>query len=87
MTDNNGQISQTENTKDIIGKWAIGNKTEVGDGGEYNEICKRQDLTCINTFIPPEMGERGKLATWDSKCGRYSRQIDFFAISSKNKIG
>ena len=32
MTDNNGQISQEENTKDIIGKWNIGNKTEVGNG-------------------------------------------------------
>ena len=33
MTDINGQICEKDSTKDIIGKWAIGGKTETGHGG------------------------------------------------------
>ena len=49
---------------------------------KYIEICKRQDLTCMNTFIHPKMGTHEKIATWREKCGRRARQIDFFSINS-----
>ena len=39
----------------------------------------------MNKFIRPKMGKRGKLATCHSECGRYSRKIDYFPISSKNE--
>ena len=57
MTDNNGPISQAEKETYIIGKLTIGHKTEVGNGGNFAELRRRQDLTCTNTSIRPKMGE------------------------------
>ena len=80
LTDNNGQICQMGNTKDIIGKCTIGDKTEVGNGGNYVHLFRRKDLTCVcvYTTIRPKWKKRGESATWHSEFGRYYRQIDFF---------
>ena len=83
MGHNHGQICQSGNTKDIIGKWATCSKAEVCNGGKYIDICKRQDLTYTNTFIRPEIGKRGKPATWHSECGIDDRGR-CCAISSKS---
>ena len=49
--DNNGQICRTDSTNYIIEKWAIGSKTEVGNGGNVSTYAKAKTLlvwTCLH---------------------------------------
>ena len=57
-TDNNGQITKEKDNNAQIGKWAMGNKTENGNGRQLGEICKEYDLICSNTFPKPKRKRR-----------------------------
>ena len=53
-TANNGQIAQNE-TCNLIGKWAIAETNEKGNGGNYYKTLEENNIRCANTFfVPPE---------------------------------
>ena len=85
-TDNNGQITQDKDNYEQIGEWAIGNKTEEGNGKQLGEICKEYDLICSNNFFKPKRGIKEKLATWYSHNGEIKRQIDYFNITKTQEL-
>jgi len=80
-TDNNGQITQDDENNEQIGRWAIGNKTDEGNGRQLEKMCKEYDLICSNTYFKPHKGNKDELATWYSHNGEIKKQIDFFNIS------
>ena len=54
-TDANGQVDQSTNTnKNNIGKWAITNKTEEGNGEHLINNCIKHDYICANAHKIPK---------------------------------
>ena len=47
--DNNGQVAQSTNTNTHnIGKWAMANKTEEGNGEHLMNTCVKHDYICVS---------------------------------------
>ena len=84
-TDNNGQIAQSKENKEQVGKWTLGNNTEPGNGKQMENVCKEYDIICSNTHFKPHNGKKDELATWYSYNGETKRQIDYFNISKKHR--
>ena len=82
--DNNGQIAQN-NTSNSIGKWAIANVNEKGNGENFYKTLEANNLRCMNTFFTPPQNKPQNIDTWNNYGGAQNKQIDFFAISNINK--
>ena len=78
-TDNNGQITQDEDNIEQIGKWAMWNKTEDGNGRQLEKMRNEYELVCSSTFFKPRSGGKEELATWYIHNGE-TKQIDFSNI-------
>ena len=81
-TDNNGKIAQTEQNESI-GKWTIGTKTDIGNGGNFASILAEQQLTCVHTFFIPPKNDIRELETCHIYDANLKRQIDFISINRK----
>ena len=67
-TNNNGQIAQN-NTSNSVGKRAIANVNENGNGENFYKTLEGSNLCRMNTFsIPPE-NKPQNLATWNNYDG------------------
>ena len=66
-TDNNGQPIKTEQSKNVIGKWTLGDKQPDINGLHLSETCELNELVRCNTFYAKNKIERnlpcGTIAT------------------------
>ena len=71
-TGNNGQIAMNEDDKEVVGKWALGNKTE-GSGRQLGEISASDRLVCGNTFYAKRWKHGSAINAVQSRRGDKSR--------------
>ena len=82
-TDNNGKIAQNA-TSNLIGKWAIANTNEKGNGENNYKTLEANDISCANAFFIPPWEQNTKLATWAITMGRKTNKLTS-SQSIKNK--
>ena len=48
-TDNNGQIERNKHNSKVIGKWALSNTAQAGNGVMRSNTCVKNETICANT--------------------------------------
>ena len=80
--DNNEQVAQISNNNNVnnIGKWAMANKADKGDGAHLTQTCINREYIFASANKSPKNDIKLNLATWQFSAETLSRKIDFFLM-------
>ena len=81
--DNNGPVARTASNRNSIGKWAIIEKTDKGNGVNIVQKCIENDMARRNAYFIPKNNDKQNLATWNSYYGAIAGEIGFCIIQRK----